>query len=324
MMLVDDVVTDRRKAAIARLGVIDRAGDPKLTGLCRIAAYVAGAGAAAVHILDDELQRRVASVNAQLGAHPRSDSMCHLVVDSEERIVCADASEDDRFGYSSFVHGPDPVRLYVSVPLRTSEGIVIGTLCAFDTVAAEVSAEQVKLMEDLAEQVSGQIELRVAAELAQFASHDMLTGAVHRLVLSDRLSQVSARQTRHGGQILLAVVDVENFRRINDFHGHAVGDEVLIAVAQRMMAAVRAEDTVARVGPDEFVVLAEIDDSPAAATALLGRIEGALSEPIELAGQPRQVAASIGTAIVAPGEDVRSALRRADAAMYDRKPLVAH
>jgi diguanylate cyclase (GGDEF)-like protein len=324
MMLVDDVVTDRRKAAIARLGVIDRAGDPKLTGLCRIAAYVAGAGAAAVHILDDELQRRVASVNAPLGAHPRADSMCHLVVDSEERIVCADASEDDRFGYSSFVHGPDPVRLYVSVPLRTWEGIVIGTLCAFDTVAAEVSAEQVNLMEDLAEQVSGQIELRVAAELAQLAFHDMLTGAVHRVVLSDRLSQAAARQTRYGGQILLAVVDVENFRRINDFHGHAVGDEVLIAVAQRMMAAVRAEDTVARVGPDEFVVLAEIDDSPAAATALLGRIEGALSEPIELAGQPHQVAASIGAALVEPGEDVRSALRRADAAMSDRKPLVAH
>jgi diguanylate cyclase (GGDEF)-like protein len=324
MMLVDDVVTDRRKAAIARLGVMNRAGDPKLTGLCRIAAYVAGAGAAAVHILDDELQRRVASANAPLGAHPRADSLCHLVVDSEERIVCADVSEDDRFGYSSFVHGPDPVRLYVSVPLRTSEGIVIGTLCAFDTVAAEVSAEQVSLMEDLAEQVSAQIELQVAVELAELASHDMLTGAVHRVVLSDRLSQAAARQTRYGGQILLAVVDVENFRRINDFHGHAVGDEVLIAVAQRMMAAVRGEDTVARVGPDEFVVLAEIDDSPAAAIALVGRIEGALSEPIELAGQPRHVPASIGTAFVEPGEDVRSALRRADAAMRARKSLVAH
>ncbi len=323
-MLVDDVVTDRRKAAIARLGVIDHARDPLLTGLCRIAAYVAGADAAAVHILDEELQRRIASVNAPLGAHPRADSMCRLVVDSEDPIVCADASEDARFGYSSLVHGQDPVRLYASVPLRTSDGVVIGTLCTFDTVPAEVSDEQVTLLEDLAEQVSGQIELRVAVELSQLASHDMLTGAVHRLVLSDRLSQASARQARHGGQLLLAVVDVENFRRINDFHGHAVGDEVLIAVAERMMAAVRAEDTVARVGPDEFVVLAEINDSPSAATALLGRIEGALSEPIELAGQPRRVAASIGTAFVEPGEDVRSALRRADEAMHARKPLAAH
>jgi diguanylate cyclase (GGDEF)-like protein len=324
MMLVDDVVTDRRKAAITRLGVIDRAGVPELTALCRIAAYVAGAGAAAVHILDEQLQRRIAAVNAPLGTHSRADSMCHLVVDSEEPIVCADASEDGRFGYSSSVHGPDPVRLYVSIPLRTSEGVVIGTLCAFDTVAADVSDEQVALMEDLAEQVSGQIELRVAVELGQLASRDMLTGAINRFVLSDRLSQASARQTRHGGQILLAVVDVDNFRRINDFHGHAVGDEVLIAVAQRLMAAVRAEDTVARVGPDEFVVLAEIDDSPSAATALLERIEGALSDPIELAGQPRQVAANIGTAFASPGEDIRSALRRADAAMHDRKPLTAH
>jgi diguanylate cyclase (GGDEF)-like protein len=323
-MLVDDAGIKGRGDAIAALGVIDRAGDPELTALCRIAAYVAGASAAAVHILDEEVQRRVAAVNAPLGAHPREDSMCHLVVDGGERIVCADASEDSRFGYSSFVQGPDPVRLYVSVPLRTSRGLVVGTLCAFDTVAGELSLGQLGVFEDLADQVSSQIELkRVALELSQLACSDPLTGAVNRAVLSDRLARAFARQLRYGGRILLAVVDIDNFKRVNGVHGHAAGDEVLVAVARRLSAAVRSEDTVARVGGDEFVVLAEVNDSRSAQTEVVGRLQRALAEPIVFAGQPRSVSASVGSVFTVPGEDVRAALRRADEAMYARKTLVA-
>lgn len=135
-MLANDAHATRHTAAIARLGLLERAGDPALTGITRLACYVSGAAAAAVHVIDDTAQHRVAGAGAPLGNHPREDSMCRLVVDSKQRIVCADASADPRFSYSSHVRGDASVRFYASIPLRASDGLVFGTLCTFDTVAS--------------------------------------------------------------------------------------------------------------------------------------------------------------------------------------------
>ena len=319
-MLANDAHATRHTAAIARLGLLERAGDPALTGVTRLACYVSGAAAAAVHVIDDTHQHRVAGTGAPLGEHPSEDSMCRLVVDSQQRIVCADATADPRFGYSSFVHGDAPVRFYASVPLRASDGAVFGTLCAFDTVSHELCDEQVTLLEDLADQVVAQIELtRVAVELGHVASHDPLTGAVNRLVLGDRLAQAFARRLRHGGDTFLAVIDINHFKTLNDVHGHTAGDQVLVSVAHRLMAAMRAEDTVARIGGDEFVVVAEIDATSAAAEAVMGRIEAALSDPVAYGGEFHPVQVSVGGVVATPGEDIRSLLRRADEAMYARK-----
>lgn len=319
-MLANDADATRHTAAIARLGLLERAGDPGLTGITRLACYVSGAAAAAVHVIDDTAQHRVAGTGAPLGDHPREDSMCRLVVDSEQRIVCADATADPRFGYSSYVQGDAPVRFYASIPLRASDGVVVGTLCTFDTVPLELRDDQLALLEDLAEQVVAQIELtRVAVELGQVASHDPLTGAVNRLVLGDRLAQAFARRLRHGGETFLAVIDINHFKALNDAHGHAAGDQVLVSVAHRLMSSMRAEDTVARIGGDEFVVVAEIDATPAAAETVLHRIEVALADPVACGGEFHPVQVSVGGVVAAPGEDIRSLLSRADEAMYARK-----
>ncbi len=319
-MLANDADATRHSAAIARLGLLERAGDPALTGITRLACYVSGAAAAAVHVIDDAAQHRVAGSGAPLGQHPREDSMCRLVVDSEQRIVCADAAADPRFSYSSYVQGDTPVRFYASVPLRASDGLVFGTLCAFDTVSRELGDDQVARLEDLAEQVVTQIELtRVAVELGHVASHDPLTGAVNRLVLGDRLAQAFARRLRHGGDTFLAVIDINHFKTLNDVHGHAAGDQVLVSVAHRLMGSMRAEDTVARIGGDEFVVVAEIDATPAAAEAVLQRIETALADPVAYGGEFHRVQVSVGGVVATPGEDIRSLLHRADEAMYARK-----
>jgi diguanylate cyclase (GGDEF)-like protein len=200
----------------------------------------------------------------------------------------------------------------------------IGTLCAFDTQVHELSDEQIALVEDLADQVSTQVELtHVAAELSQLAAHDPLTGAVNRVLLSDRLAQASARQTRHGGQIVLAVIDVDNLEHFNDNLGPDAGDDVLIGIARRLISVVRTSDTVARTGGDEFAVLAETDQGYWAARRLVERVEEALQEPIEVCGHPMRVRASIGCVLVETGEDIRSALERADAAMSQRKLAAA-
>lgn len=308
----DATTTRRRLAAIERLQLIERAGDPALTAVTRVVAQVTGAAAAAVHVLDDAEQHRVAAAGAPLGASPRGDSMCKLVVDEGRRIVCEDATRDARFGYSSYVRGPQPVRFFAAVPLRTAEGDVVGSLCCWDTEPRELSAAQVGCMEDLAEQVVARIELtRIAIDLGHAASHDPLTGAVNRLLLADRLAGAFARRLRRGGDVLVAVADIDGFKAVNDEHGHARGDALLVEVARRLTAATRAEDTVARHGGDEFVVVAEVEAGSVDPDDFAARLEAAFGD--------LPVSVSVGAVVAATGEDVAAVMRRADEAMYARK-----
>ncbi len=139
-----------RSETIARRGLLERAGDPALDAIVRLAGYISGGSGAGVHILDERVQHRIAGHNAPVAPHPREDSMCRLVVDSGERIATADASAEDQFSYSSFVQGDEPgVRMYVSTPLRM-DGEVVGTLCAWDSGSAQLSEEQLARYDDLA------------------------------------------------------------------------------------------------------------------------------------------------------------------------------
>jgi diguanylate cyclase (GGDEF)-like protein len=313
---------DRRRGdAIARLEILDRIGDPALTALTRVASYVTGGSPAAIHVFDDRYQRRIAAVNTALSSAPAHDALCRLVVDEAEAIVCADATKDPRFAHSSFVRGEHPVRFYASVPLRThDDGTIVGTLCAFDTVPRELGDEQVTLLHDLAEQVISQVEFgRLAIDLGHLATHDPLTGAINRLLLNDRLRQALARRRRHGGDVMIALVDIDNFKRLNDAHGHGAGDAILTAVATRLARGLRAEDTVARLGGDEFAVIVEVAEGGAGASEIVARIEQALAPAIPYAGEMIELTVSVGAALAEPTDDVAAALNRADRAMYARK-----
>jgi len=322
--MASHAAADRRRLdAIRRLELLDGAGDPAVTAFTRLASFITGAAAAAVHIFDEESQHRIAADGAPLGEHPRDDAMCRLVVDGEQRIVCADAVLEPRFSHSSFVRGSDPVRFYASLPLWTSDGAVIGTLCCWDTVPRDLGAERLARLEDVAEQLVARIELiRLATDLGHAAAHDPLTGAVNRLVLADRLARAFARRARHGGDVLVVLADVDAFKGINDSFGHDAGDEVLVTVARRVRASTRVEDTVARLGGDEFAVVAETA-AGADTDDLLGRIRAAMAAPIGFAGGMHRVGVTIGAALAEPGDDVRAAIARADRAMYERKVAAA-
>lgn len=319
-MRTDARIARRRQEALTRLRLLERTGDPALTAFARLAAYVAGRGAAAVHVLDAEHQHRVAAVDAPLGPTSRDDSFCRLVVDGEQRIVCTDASQDGRFSYSPFATGDEPVRFYASFPIVLADATVIGALCCWDTEEHELSDEQVARLEDLATQVASRVDLlRVANDLVHASGHDPLTGAVNRLVLDDRLAMAFARRLRHGGDVLLVTLDLDGFKAVNDAHGHEAGDAVLATVAQRLRATLRAEDTIARLGGDEFAVIAELEPSGVGVDALLERVRGVFAEPVECAGVALEVAASIGTARMRPGDDVPAAFAAADRAVYADK-----
>ncbi len=168
------------------------------------------------------------------------------------------------------------------------------------------STDKVAYEEDLAQGV---------AALRLQARSDALTGLANRFELKERLA---AALTDVAPRAALVVVDLDDFKPINDVHGHAVGDEVLTAVAARLTASVRAEDTVARVGGDEFIVLARLATNARPAD-VTWRIAAAFEDPLTTSVGPLLVSASIGIAVSQDGQDAAELLRRADKAMYREK-----
>ncbi len=180
---------------------------------------------------------------------------------------------------------------------------------------------------------------RNEARLAELALHDPLTGLANRTLLSQRLREAIerraggpvARRRTDGAEPVVAVflLDLDDFKEVNDRLGHDVGDEVLVAAARRLSAIVRPDDTVARLGGDEFVVVCQVVRGELELAAMSERITDALSAPYEVGGQAVAVTASVGGVLL--GErttDASALLSQADDAMYavkwsrrrDRRP----
>jgi diguanylate cyclase (GGDEF)-like protein len=163
-------------------------------------------------------------------------------------------------------------------------------------------------------------ERRRAEEASQSLAHtDVLTGLPNRRALDDRLRLALARAARNGREAAVLFLDLDGFKQVNDRFGHAAGDELLRAVAGRLRAAVRATDTVARQGGDEFIVLLEDIRARANAVQIAEKIIAEARRPIDLAGERVSVSASVGIAYgdaLASAEDL---LKRADAALYEAK-----
>ncbi len=156
--------------------------------------------------------------------------------------------------------------------------------------------------------------------LERQALHDPLTKLPNRLLLMDRTRRALTRLPRSGGLIALLFVDLDRFKAINDNLGHAVGDDLLIAVSERLQHVLRDSDTVARLGGDEFVILAEDLESDTEALALAERVLGALEEPTSIGSAEVSMQASVGISICHERDrDPEDLLHEADVAMYRAK-----
>ena len=161
--------------------------------------------------------------------------------------------------------------------------------------------------------------------LERQALHDPLTHLPNRLLLMDRAHQALARLHRSNGPIALLFIDLDRLKSINDNLGHAVGDLLLVSVAERLTQTLRDSDTVARLGGDEFVILAEDLDSDAEALGVAERVVHALAEPFQVGSIEVAMFASVGVSISRDAEaDPEDLLREADVAMYRAKRAGGH
>ncbi len=157
-------------------------------------------------------------------------------------------------------------------------------------------------------------------KLLHQASHDVLTGLPNRLLLLDRLNQAIIIAKRDHMKITVAFIDLDSFKIINDALGHSIGDELLKSVAERFKALLRASDTLARIGGDEFVILLTGPENVDRITSLLERIIESISQPYKLKGHEVNVTCSIGFSIYPEnGDNAETLLKNADNAMYQAK-----
>ncbi len=179
---------------------------------------------------------------------------------------------------------------------------------------AELKAANVRLGAEIGDR-------RQAEERAQhLADHDALTGLPNRRLLEDRLTQALALSQRNRKQTAVMFVDLDRFKAINDSLGHAVGDQVLKEVAQRLVKQLRIGDTVCRVGGDEFVVVLPEAKRSTDAAQVAGKIIDTLSQSVRVAERELTVTPSIGIAVFPDdGRDAEALIRNADAAMYHAK-----
>jgi diguanylate cyclase (GGDEF)-like protein len=203
------------------------------------------------------------------------------------------------------------------LPLRTQDQL-LGALVV--TTDGEVPSEVKDALEVLASQVAlGLANAALTEDLRHRAFYDALTGLANRALLLDRTEHAIARARREGHRIALLLIDLDKFKQVNDTLGHAAGDRLLVAVADRLRTCARAGDTPARLGGDEFALLLEAIDTLDDATAVAARLLDALRAPVSFEDGELWPQASIGVAVWSGQADVDALLREADAAMYTAK-----
>jgi len=161
---------------------------------------------------------------------------------------------------------------------------------------------------------------RALADAARSARLDALTGLPNRVLLLDRFAHAIANASRHGTRLALLFVDLDNFKQINDTHGHAFGDEVLTWAARCLASTVREVDTVSRHGGDEFLILLDEVGQPSDAVIVADKLIEELGRPHKVGNQVLRLTASIGISLYPDdGDNADTLIKRADAAMYRAK-----
>lgn len=332
---------DARLAALHAYRILDTAPEASYEDLVRIAAGICGTTMGTVSLIDADRQWLKAQIGLDADPNsPREESFCaHTILQPDEVTVVPDARLDPRFHDNPHVLAEGGIRFYAGAPLLSAEGHAVGSLCVIDDSPRQLTDPQREALQALSRQVTRLLELHRAshelrlqledrawyerhlldyqrqleahnAELSEQTRTDPLTGLANRRAFIAALELAIAAQRGFA----VALVDIDHFKTVNDVHGHAVGDEVLVAVAESLRSASGGHGLVARHGGEEFVwLIPEVDADRARLNCEY------LRESVHHASQSLPVTVSVGVAERRAGESVAAVMQRADEALYAAK-----
>jgi diguanylate cyclase (GGDEF)-like protein len=252
---------------------------------------------------------------------------CLVAYQTGVPVSVPDLRDEDRFPRFGPRALEEGLRAVFTFPLRKGEHR-LGALDlyrdapgALDRIAMDAAQTLADVAAAYLINAQARADLRDSSDRARQRSlHDALTGLPNRILFLERLEHAVLRRERSGRLAAVLFVDLDRFKLVNDIHGHTVGDELLIAVAKRLTAALRPGDTLARMSGDEFVILCEDLVAAGELDIIAKRIVDAVAAPFVLSGVQVEVTASVGIAYSGRGDDLSGALLEdADAAMYQAK-----
>jgi diguanylate cyclase (GGDEF)-like protein len=304
-----------RPVALGSYNLLDTEGETGFDGLVKLAAEFTGSAIAAISLLDADRFWFKARHGLEVDQVPRELAFCaHALL--QEHLSVPDLTKDPRFRDNAFVTGPAGLRSYFGVPPVSAEGHALGTICIMDRVPREHDARTVETIRHLAYAATATLELRRALKRVSVASlTDSLTGLPNRRAVMEALESMITAQ----GAAIIAM-DLDHFKEANDAYGHAAGDALLCAAAERIRAALRPSDLVGRMGGDEFVAVLPGVTDWGVAVEIGARIAAKVCEPVSYEGLELKLGTTLGIAIApVDAQDAGVLARLADEALIQAK-----
>lgn len=325
---------DARLHALLRYSILDTPMEPAYDDLADIAAHVCEAPVALISLLDNHRQWFKASVGLAQRETPLDQSVCRYAMQQPGVFIVPDLAQDARFAHYSIVTQENPLRFYAGAPLVTPDGYALGTLCVLDHRPRQLSQKAQNMLGALARQVIRLLELKRAndrqgqmlveleearRQMAVMAHTDVLTGLANRRSFTERLLQEQALLQRNGEPACLLMMDIDHFKRVNDVHGHHVGDHALQIFATLCREVFRAADVLGRWGGEEFLALLPATRVEQA-QAVAQRVHAALAaRPVPGVEPPLVLSVSMGLSSFDPQRPLDITLRALDSALYAAK-----
>jgi diguanylate cyclase (GGDEF)-like protein len=301
----------------------------RITRLARRALQVPVAG---ITLMNDEKQWFKSVAGWGVAELARDVSFCRFTVEGEELLMIADTQLDPRTADNPLVVAAPHFRSYAGFPLTDEHGTVAGTFCVFDVKPRVFSPADQQTMVDLAamtqrEVLSDHLSAAHSALTAKLsvarreAMMDPLTRLWNRRGASVLLKAAFESADKNDTPLTLALLDLDNFKRINDSYGHQMGDEVLRKISSRLIGAVRGADVICRIGGDEFLILMS-DTDAALASRIAERIRRIVTDtPLPTRDGAVAMSVSVGCTVRPPHEKlgIEALLERADQALLASK-----
>ncbi len=243
---------------------------------------------------------------------------CGTAADRNEPVIVSNISLDPLWVKYRHIAAAAEIGSCWSTPISNSENVVLGTLAIYRRVPSEPTVANLAFTHEAAHVAAIAIEANNSRlKLEQMALHDPLTNLPNRALFEDRMQQAIATARRTGRSVAIGLMDLNRFKLVNDSLGHAAGDRLLVDVANRLRSVVRPQDTVARMGGDEFLLLmADLDDREAART-IAERFVAVLEPSFMPCGREVFVRGSMGVSVYPDDAcEAPQLLRQADSAMY--------